>query len=50
MEERTGKYWRERFQQMEKAQHDKSARKVQEIYEQFERIRTVIDVKINAWY
>ena len=50
MNERTGKYWQERFKQMEEAQHDTSVQKVQEIQEQFDRSLAAINGKINAWY
>lgn len=50
MGERTGKYWQERFKQMEQAQHDTSVQKVQEIQEQFDRSLATINGKINAWY
>lgn len=50
MAERTSAYWQERFKQMEKAQHDTSVQKVQEIQEQFDRSITAINGKINAWY
>ena len=50
MAERTSAYWQERFKQMEKAQHDTSVQKVQEIQEQFDRSLATINGKINAWY
>ena len=50
MGERTGKYWQERFKQMEQAQHDTSFQKVQEIQEQFDRSLAAINAKINSWY
>lgn len=50
MNERTGKYWQERFKQMEEAQHDMSVQKVQEIQEQFDHSLAAINGKINAWY
>lgn len=50
MDERSSKYWQERFRQMENAQHDTSVQKVQEIQEQFDRSLAAIDGKINAWY
>ena len=50
MGERTGKYWQERFKQMEQAQNDTSFQKVQEIQEQFDRSLAAINGKINAWY
>ena len=50
MDERSSKYWQERFKQMENAQHDTSVQKVQEIQEQFDRSLAAIDGKINAWY
>lgn len=50
MNERTGKYWQERFKQMEDAQHDTSIQKMQEIQEQFDRSLAAINGKINAWY
>lgn len=50
MDERSSKYWQERFRQMENAQHDTSVHKVQEIQEQFDRSLAAIDGKINAWY
>lgn len=50
MAERTSAYWQERFKQMEKAQHDTSVQKVQEIQEQFDRSIAAINGKINAWY
>ena len=50
MDERSSKYWQERFRQMEDAQHDTSVQKAQEIQEQFDRSLAVIDGKINAWY
>ena len=45
-----GEYWKERFKQMEEAQHDTSLKKAQEIQEQFDRSLAAIDGKINAWY
>lgn len=50
MDERSSKYWQERFRQMEDAQHDTSVQKAQEIQEQFDRSLAAIDGKINAWY
>lgn len=50
MGKRTGKYWQERFKQMEQAQHDTSFQKVQEIQEQFDRSLAAINAKINSWY
>lgn len=50
MDERSSKYWQERFRQMENAQHDTSVQKAQEIQEQFDRSLAAIDGKINAWY
>lgn len=50
MDERSSKYWQERFRQMEDAQHDTSVQKAQEIQEQFGRSLAAIDGKINAWY
>lgn len=50
MGERTGKYWQERFKQIEQAQNDTSFQKVQEIQEQFDRSLAAINGKINAWY
>lgn len=50
MNERTGKYWQERFKQMEEAQHDTSVQKVQDIQEQFDRSLAAINGKINVWY
>lgn len=50
MDKRTGKYWQERFKQMEQAQHDTSFQKVQEIQEQFDRSLAAINAKINSWY
>ena len=49
MGKRTGKYWQERFKQMEQAQHDTSFQKVQEIQEQFDRSLAAINAKINSW-
>lgn len=45
-----GEYWKQRFKQMEEAQHDTSLKKAQEIQEQFDRSLAAIDGKINAWY
>lgn len=50
MNERSSKYWQERFRQMENAQHDTSVQKVQEIQEQFDRSLAAINAKINSWY
>ena len=50
MDERSSKYWQERFHQIEDAQHDTSVQKAQEIQEQFDRSLAAIDGKINAWY
>ena len=47
---KSGKYWKQRFKQMEEAQNDKSMKKVMEIQEQFDKSLAAIDGKINAWY
>ena len=50
MNERSSKYWQERFKQMEQAQNDTSFQKAQEIQEQFDRSLATINAKINSWY
>lgn len=45
-----GKYWQERFRQLEQAQNDSSVKKVREIQEQFARAQAALEEKINAWY
>lgn len=46
----SGKYWKERFRQLEEAQNDISASKIREMQERFEKAQAAISGKINAWY
>lgn len=50
MAEQSSEYWRDRFQQLEEAQNDTSARTMQKIEIQFRRAEQALDEKINAWY
>lgn len=50
MGEQSGEYWRDRFRQLEEAQHDTSVQTMQEIEQQFRRAEQALDAKINAWY
>ena len=50
MKKRSGDYWKERFKQLEEAEHDTSIQKIQEIDRQFRRAEQILDGKINAWY
>lgn len=47
---KNSKYWSNRFKQLEKSQHDNSAKEVIEIQKQFDKSQAAIESKINAWY
>ena len=47
---KSGAYWKERFEQMEDAQHNVSMQQVSMMQEQFDKAQAAISGKINAWY
>lgn len=49
-QQKNNTYWRNRFEQMEDAQHNTSMKQIAMMQEQFDKAQAEISGKINAWY